>query len=119
MALRYQLHPALGVARIGNSPDSFYLAPEAIGALPVECDEHGNPRLVEGKPKPVEQFKDEEGRIRRQATRFRIFVFDDSKPSDPGREVSRQTAMWPASNGRFTWPTKKPLGTRFQCRPAT
>lgn len=92
MALRYQLHPAVGVARVGNSPDGFYLAPETIGGLPLECDDYGNPRLVEGKPKPVEQFKDEEGRIRRQASRFRISVFDDSDPSDPGCELSLSDA---------------------------
>lgn len=88
MAMQYQLHPAVGVARVGNSPDSFYLAPEAIGALPVECDEYGNPQLLEGKPTPVERFKDKADRIRRQASRFRIFGFDDSDPSGPGRELS-------------------------------
>ncbi len=43
MATRYAIHPSLGVARLGDSENSFYLAPEEIGGLPLECDEGGNP----------------------------------------------------------------------------
>src|SRR5215471_8285516 len=88
MAIEYQLHPAVGIARVGNSPTSFYLAPEAIGGLPLECDEYGNLRLSHGRPRPVERFKDETGRIRRQASPFRILLFDDSSSSTPARELS-------------------------------
>jgi L-lysine 6-oxidase len=88
MAMRYQLHPALGIARVGNSPANFYLAPEAIGGLPIECDEYGNVQVSNGKPAPVRQFKDDAGCVRRQASRFHIFAYDDSNPNDPGREVS-------------------------------
>jgi hypothetical protein len=87
MATRYQLHPAIGVARLGNSPESFYLAPESIGSLPTECDEFGNPLLANGAPQPVERFRDDRGCVRRQATRFRVFAYDDSNPADPGREI--------------------------------
>jgi L-lysine 6-oxidase len=88
MALRYEIHPSIGVARVGNSPESFYLAPETIGGLPIECDNHGTPGLVNGCPKPVEQFRDAEGCVRRQGARFRLFVYDDSNRSDRGREVT-------------------------------
>lgn len=40
MALR--IHPSVGVARLGNSPEQFYLAPEKIGQLPFEADPFGN-----------------------------------------------------------------------------
>ena len=33
---RYAIHPAIGVARVGNSPESYYLAPDSIGGLPTE-----------------------------------------------------------------------------------
>ena len=49
MALR--IHPSVGVARLGNSPEQFYLAPEQIGQLPFEADPFGN------KGGPVQHFK--------------------------------------------------------------
>ena len=80
---RYQVHPAVGVARLGNSPGDFYLEPEAIGGLPLECDKDGN-----AKSENVRKFKDAEGRIRRQGAQFRIYAFDSNDPNDPGREIT-------------------------------
>ena len=45
MATIYRIHPAIGIARVGDSPDQFYLAPERIGDLPIACDEQGNADL--------------------------------------------------------------------------
>ena len=72
---QYSIHPAIGIGRVGNSLDasSFYLAPEAIGGLPIEADANGNPVVKDGKAVLVDQFKDAAGRIRRQAARFRIY----------------------------------------------
>ncbi|HYN05943.1 MAG TPA: CTQ-dependent lysine 6-oxidase LodA [Vicinamibacterales bacterium] len=92
MAPRYQIHPALGIARVGNSPDSFYLAPETIGGLPIECDDRGTPTVKRGRPVLVSQFKDPEGRIRRQAALFRVFAYDDAKPGRPPREITLDDA---------------------------
>jgi L-lysine 6-oxidase len=69
-----QIHPSVGVARVGNSPDSFYLAPDTLGGRPLECDAQGNPVLQDGRPVPVQQFKDDAGMIRRQGALFRIFA---------------------------------------------
>src|SRR5689334_11891689 len=88
MTQRYEIHPAMGIARLGNSPDSFYLAPETIGGRPYECDAQGNMILEDGSLRLVDRFKDSTGRIRRQAARFKIFVFDEANPADPGREVT-------------------------------
>lgn len=85
MAMTFRIHPAIGIARVGNSPTSFYLAPEATGSLPIDCDADGIPIVKDGKEQPVGKFKDNEGRIRRQAARFRVFVYDDTSPA--GREV--------------------------------
>jgi len=49
MADIFRIHPAIGIARLGNSPNSFYIAPEAAGALPIECDQSGNPIVKDGK----------------------------------------------------------------------
>lgn len=85
--MRFEIHPSVGVARVGNSPEQFYLEPETIGGLPTECGPDGSPVLSKGKPVPISKFKDGEGRVRRQAARFRVFVFDEKNTSDPGREV--------------------------------
>jgi L-lysine 6-oxidase len=92
MAYRYKIHPSIGVARVGNSPQGFYLAPETTGGRPSECDERGNPVLAGGAPKPVEHFKDDAGRIKRQAALFRVFRYDDARPSDPGTVITIENA---------------------------
>jgi hypothetical protein len=81
----YKIHPAIGIARVGNSPDSFYLAPEQTGAAPIDCGTDGLPIVKDGKEQPVTQYKDAKNRIRRQAARFRIFVYDEASPD--GREL--------------------------------
>ncbi|MEW7847484.1 CTQ-dependent lysine 6-oxidase LodA [Massilia aurea] len=70
---QYSIHPAIGIGRVGNSPDSFYLAPDTTGGLPFEPDQDGNPLMVDQRPVGVTSFKDGSGRVRRQAARFQIF----------------------------------------------
>src|ERR671928_1173599 len=67
---RYAVHPAVGVARLGNSPSEFYLEPETIGGLPIECTSDGTPRSDGGRPVFVKKFKDDKGRIKRQGAQF-------------------------------------------------
>src|SRR5205085_4929969 len=74
MATAFRIHPAIGIARLGNSPTSFYIAPEAAGLLPIECDQNGNPAVKDGKEARATSFK-ENGQIRRQAARFQVFVY--------------------------------------------
>ena len=75
----YRIHPGIGVARLGNSESEFYLAPETPAAMPQACDSFGNPLVgPDGvTPVPVKTFKDSEGRVKRQAARFQIFVYDE------------------------------------------
>lgn len=95
MTTQFQIHPAIGIARVGNSVPAveenhhddaggshFYLAPETWGGLPNQCDHWGNPDLNDstGKPIPVDAFKDKQLRVKRQAARFRIYVYDDTNP---------------------------------------
>ncbi|MGH9720271.1 MAG: LodA/GoxA family CTQ-dependent oxidase [Bryobacteraceae bacterium] len=81
----YKIHPAIGIARLGNSPDSFYLSPESTGAPPIDCGPDGTPITQNGVEQPVTQYKDAQGRVRRQAARFRIYVYDNANPQ--GREI--------------------------------
>ena len=55
-----RVHPGIGIARLGNSTSDYYIGPEVPGYAPQTEDG---------------QFKDKEGRIRRQAVRFRIYAY--------------------------------------------
>ncbi|WP_164919602.1 LodA/GoxA family CTQ-dependent oxidase [Hansschlegelia zhihuaiae] len=54
-----RIFPPIGIARLGNSPTEFFLGPEA-------------PNVV---PEPQAGYKDEQGRIKRQGARFRLYAF--------------------------------------------
>jgi L-Lysine epsilon oxidase N-terminal len=78
----YKIHPGIGIARLGNSDTEFYIAPETPAGLPQECDPNGNPRYgADGMtPMLVTTFRDAQGRIKRQAARFQVFVYDEESP---------------------------------------
>ena len=81
MPMTFKIHPAIGIARVGDSPDQFYLAPEGPGDLPIQCDASGvttpDPQGVEPT---ITSFKDPQGRVKRQAARFRVFAYDKANP---------------------------------------
>jgi len=78
----YKIHPGIGIARLGNSDTEFYLAPETPAGLPMACDAAGNQRFGPDGIAPVlvTRFRDAEGRIKRQAARFQVFVYDEESP---------------------------------------
>ena len=65
MAWTFKILPSIGIARLGNCPGSnpsdFYVGPEIPGSVIV----------------PQNGYKDPQGRVRRQAARFRIFGWED------------------------------------------
>jgi hypothetical protein len=63
--VRFKIHPAIGIARVGNSED-YYLAPETAGGLPL---------LPEGGKFQASDFRDGGGKLRRQAVRFQVFDY--------------------------------------------
>lgn len=98
MATVYKIHPAIGIARVGNSPHEFFIGPERIGE----------------QPNPTGGFKDAQCRVKRQAARFHVFAHHDdgtveeitsaeadikwtvhlvnSKAANPGRNNSESAA---------------------------
>lgn len=72
------IYPAMGIARIGNAPEEYYLAPE----IP------GKPAAVTGG------YKDSKGRIKKQVARFRIYGLNDEG------EVIREIT---ADEAKITW----------------
>jgi hypothetical protein len=69
MAREYRIYPGIGIARVGNSLDDFFLSPEIPGLGPIELDP--NDGVV-----PVTRYKDANHALRRQAARFRVFAVD-------------------------------------------
>lgn len=69
----YKIHPSIGIARAGNCDEegNYYLAPNKIGSLPLEKD-----------GSEVKNFKDKQGRIRRQAAHFKIYQGDKVVPKE-------------------------------------
>lgn len=78
----YRIHPGIGIARLGDSPDEFCISPEKPATLPIDCDKEGNPRVSpDGLSElSITKFKDAEGRIKRQAARFHIYIYDSKDP---------------------------------------
>ncbi len=73
-----KIHPAIGVARVGNSPTGFFIGPELPG----------------NRQRPAGGYKDAQHRIKRQAARFRLFGYDKK-----GHVVQEITA----SDASITW----------------
>ncbi|MFT3776169.1 MAG: LodA/GoxA family CTQ-dependent oxidase [Minicystis sp.] len=73
----YKIHPSIGVMRVGDS-EEYYLGPETAGGLPI---------LPDGGAFGPRDFRDAEGKVRRQAARFRVYRYDPARPDDPGVEV--------------------------------
>ena len=85
MATVYKIHPAIGVARLGNSAE-YYLAPETPGGLPLD-PATGSPIYSGPGVPPQSLFHDRAGAVKKQAARFRVYAYDDTNPADPGTRV--------------------------------
>lgn len=75
----YRIHPAIGIARVGNAArNSFFLGPELVGFLPSGAPPVGT---------RVPDFKDS-GKLKPQAARFRIWEYVEKKGKyEPSREI--------------------------------
>ena len=58
--VRAAIHPAIGIARLGDSKLEYYYAPEVVAP----------------EPKPSAYYRDAEGALKRQAARFRIYGYN-------------------------------------------
>jgi hypothetical protein len=80
----FRVHPAIGIARVGNS-EEFYLGPETMAGLPIDpAIDTGNPHVSGGLPIKAgtestvissDDLRDRDGRLKRQAARFRIYHY--------------------------------------------
>lgn len=72
--ITYKIHPAIGIARVGNG-EKWFIGPESL------------------EPASQPAYKSEPGRIRRQASRFRLWKYVDGMPA---REVT-------SADGEIVW----------------
>jgi outer membrane protein OmpA-like peptidoglycan-associated protein len=77
--LVYKIHPAIGIARVGDSPNGWFVGPETPGRS--------------AKPGTYRD-RDSQGRIKRQAARFRIWEYEEDQngKQTPKREITLQQA---------------------------
>ncbi|WKA31324.1 LodA/GoxA family CTQ-dependent oxidase [Bradyrhizobium roseum] len=91
--VKAKIHPALGVARVGNADDAYYFGPEVVRP----------PRV-----KPDEQ-RDSHGALKRQAARFRIYGYNRA-----GDVVSELTPDYAAINWKVELSNLKAAWYQFQ-----
>ena len=89
--VRYRIHPAIGIARVGNAPASeYFLGPELPNQRTERAPDTGT---------AVPPFKSD-GRVKRQAVRFRVFEF----VRDGGQwTVSREVSLAEGDVAELTW----------------
>jgi hypothetical protein len=75
-----KIYPGIGIARMGDSPEQFFIGPETPGMGPT----------------PGTEFKDSQGRVARQGARFRVYGYDTD-----GNVVQELTAATPGIS--ITW----------------
>jgi hypothetical protein len=88
-----RIHPAIGVARVGNS-EEYFIAPETMAASQDGSAVTGGlPIRAKTDKEPIRDtdLRDSRGALKRQAARFRIFAYPsvtkESWPRGEGTEV--------------------------------
>jgi len=80
-----RIHPSIGFARVGSS-EEYYIGPETSAGLPVAGQEATGglpikPGTEQNTPITSADLRDQHGRLKRQAARFRIYQYDDAGPT--------------------------------------
>lgn len=57
-----KIYPPIGIARLGNSTEGYFIGPEVPGEVPI----------------PADGLRDAAGSLKRQAARFHLFSFDEA-----------------------------------------
>ncbi|MCR9070779.1 MAG: LodA/GoxA family CTQ-dependent oxidase [Alphaproteobacteria bacterium] len=76
--VRAAIHPGIGIARVGNAHDAFYIGPQVPNPTPL----------------PPEHYRDETGALKREAALFRIYGYNAA-----GEVVAELTS----DNADITW----------------
>ena len=66
-AVAWKIHPAIGIARVGNSPTEFFIGPESPDRIETPAGGYRDAGDADNLHLP---------RVKRQAARFRIYAYD-------------------------------------------
>ena len=91
MPVKFRIHPAIGIARLGDSPDDFFIGPEAPG-IPPTLNKPDGSSTQPGK------YKDKQQQIKRQGARFRIYEYTE----DTAGVVTKVREIT-ATEGQIEW----------------
>src|ERR1043165_3393806 len=90
----FRVHPAIGIARVGNS-EEYYIGPETMGGLVQDHGIAGGLPIRPGTESETitsRDLRDRDGALRRQAARFKIFAYPRAAasryPSGVGTELT-------------------------------
>jgi len=101
------IHPAIGIARVGNSPDEYFIGPEVPDAVPsLPAAFKLEPGAAVEVPALAPGFKDPSGCIRRQAARFRVYGYDrDGNVVKELTSANTQQILWTVhlANKKAAW----------------
>jgi L-Lysine epsilon oxidase N-terminal/L-lysine epsilon oxidase C-terminal domain len=85
------IYPAIGIARVGNSPDEYFVGPETPNPVPL----------------PPGSYRDAEHRLKRQASRFRIYgvnakgeIVHELTAADPDTDIAWSVRL---ANTKAAW----------------
>lgn len=73
--VRAAIHPAIGIARVGDSECGFYLGPQVVDPL----------------PQPAGHYRDDSGALKREAAQFRLYGYNAA--GEVVRELTPDTAL--------------------------
>jgi len=92
----FRVHPAIGLARVGNS-EEFYLGPETMAGIPLREGEPATGGLpikagTESESITSDDLRDRNGALKRQAARFKIYAYpksdgEETYPHGGGEEI--------------------------------
>lgn len=82
----YRIHPSVGIARVGDSEEAWFLGPEVPGEDFV--------------PAPDGKYRDAKGKIKRQGCRFRIYEYSYHSPGDARNPSVREIT---GEEAEITW----------------
>ena len=101
----FRVHPAIGIARVGNSED-IVISPESRAG----CPNPGAPGEMGGLPIRFgteitsirsSDLRDASGALKRHAARFRIFAYDETKPERYPRGDGTEVTIGSTIGGRI------------------
>jgi hypothetical protein len=87
--VRAEIHPAIGVARVGNSQDEYFIGPE----------------VTHPRPETPGCYRDAAGALKRQAARFRIYGYNASGEAVAELTADNATIEWTVhvANKKAAW----------------